>query len=160
MRAARAQSSPLQTVSPMVGESMTALTLRTWGLFAVQKGDLAPHLSPWRNVLHPPGISQARQDRGTHHSLYPLQPRPISPLLPQEAMRSPSFATQHLPVAVASHRRKMATRSRSCDGIEVVPEQVHRLAQLCHKGTSYLHVWQTVHPTGRGRRQRGPVHRR
>lgn len=159
MRAAKAQSSPLQTVNPMVGESMTARTLRTWGLFAVQKGDLAPHLSPWGNLLHPPGISQARQDRGTHHSLYPLQPQPKSPLPPQEAMRSPSIAAQHLPVAAASHRRKMATRSRSCDGIEVVPEQVYRLAQLCHKGTSYLHVWQTAHPTGRGRRERGPVHR-
>lgn len=156
MYAAKAQSSLLHTVSPMAGESMTAHILRTWGLFAVQKGELVSQLSLRRNLLHPLGVRQARGDQ---HSLYPLQQQPLSPLLLQEAMRLPSIATQHLPVAAASPRRKTATRSRSCNGIEVVPEPVHRLAQLCHRATSYLHVWQTAHPTGRGWRWRGPIHK-
>lgn len=155
MYAAKVQSSPLHTVNPMVGESMTAHTLRTWGLFAVHKGELASQLSLWRSLLHPLGVRQAKGDQ---HSLHPLRHQPLSPLPLQEAMRLPSIATQHLPVAAASPRRKTATRSRSCDGIEVVPEQVHRLAQLCRRATSYLHVWQTAHPTGRGWRWRGPIH--
>lgn len=166
MCAARAQSSLLQSVAPMVGESMTAPTLRTWGSFAAQKGELAPPLSLWRRPLRPPGTSQTNQDRETHHhhrslchpQLHP-QPQPKSPLHLQEAMRSPSIATQLLHVAAASLHRRMATRSRFCDGIEAVPEQNSRSAQLCHKGTSYLHIWQMAQPTGRDRRQQGPVHK-
>lgn len=151
----------------MVGESTTAPTLRTWGSFAALKGDLMPPLPPWSRPLHPPGTSQASQDRGTHHhsplQLHRPQPQPqsqpTSPLLLLEATRSPSTATQPLPVAAASRHRRTATRSRSCDGIEAAPEQALRSAQLCRKGTSYLHIWRTAGPTGRGRRRRGPVHR-
>ncbi len=159
MCAAQAQSSQLQTVAPMVGESMTVLMVKTLGLFAAQKGDLASHLPPYRGLLHPP----VGQDRETHHNPWflqlHLQPQPKSPPLLQEDMKSPSTATQYLPVAAAFRRRKMDTRSRSYEGIEAVPERPRRSALLCHKGTSFLHVWQTAHPTGRDRRQRGPVHK-
>lgn len=107
---------------------MTAATLRTLGSFAAQKGDLASPLSPWREGPHPPGSSQAKEGKETN-SLCLLQvhlrPRPPSHLLLQEVMRSPSIVAKPLPVAASPHR-KMVTRSKSCEGIAVVPEQASR----------------------------------
>lgn len=132
---------------------MTAPMLRIWGSFAVQKEDLASPLQPRRMFLQLPGSSKANQDRETHHqsrSRCPLQLH-LQLQVQSEAMRSPSIATQLLPVATSLHR-KMATKSRSCDAIEVAQEQASMWTQLCHKGTSYLHVWQMAHPTDRDRK--------
>jgi len=165
MCAVWAQRPPSRTAAPMVGESMTALTLRTWGSSAAHSGDQTPPLSPRRRPLPPPGASQAINNRGTHHRHRRSSPSPClrhakaSHIL-QEATRSPSNATQHPPVAASCRRRRTATRSGSRHGIEALPEQGRRRAQRCHRGTSSLHVWSTARPTGRDSgRRRGTVRR-
>lgn len=164
MCAVWAQRPPSRTAAPMVGESMTALTLRTWGSSAAHSGDQTPPLSPRRRPLPPPGASQAINNRGTHHRRHSspspcLRHAKASHLL-QEATRSPSNATQHPPVAASCRRRRTATRSGSRHGIEALPEQGRRRAQRCHRGTSSLHVWSTARPTGRDSgRRRGTVRR-
>lgn len=157
MCAARAQNSPFPSVTQMVGESMIAPTLRIWESFAAQKEEMASPLPLWRMFLHLPGGNQANQDRETHHHSHNRCPHRLHLKLQaqSEAMRSPSIATQLLPDATF-HHRKMATRSSSCKGVEAVPGQGSKWTQLCHRGTSYLHVWRMVQRTGQ---DRSPVHR-
>ena len=134
---------------------MTAAMLRTWESSAAHKGDLALQLSPWRNHLNPPGISQVEQDQGPRRS----QPKPMSPLLPQEATRSPSTEA-HLPAATMSRHSKTDTRSKSCDGTAVTPVQECRPERLCPMGTSCPHTWRAAQTTGRDRRLQGSAIKR
>lgn len=159
MSVARAQRYLWQTVAPTAGESVTAPMLRIWGLFAALRGDLASPQSPQMEPPHPHplGNSQPNSEQETQPPQVHLRPK--SPLHLQGVMRSPLSATQLRPVGPAVHHSSKAMRSKSCDEIMAIKGPASRAAQLCHKGTSYRPAWLTVHPTGRDRRQRGPVHK-
>lgn len=151
MCCAKAQSSPSQSATPMVGESMTAPMLRTWVSSAAVRGDQASPPCHWMKPPLPTHTSRPSPDRGAVNQHSPL-PQPTFLHL-QEATRSPFIAAQRLRAVATSHRSRMAMRSRSCEG-----DQESRAAKQCHRGISCHPTLLTAPPTGRDKTLQGQVH--